>query len=184
MPSSEERWIKGARKFDAIILAEIYDTLGPELYRYAYRLLGQREPAEDVLAETFLRFLRAVRAGGGPKTHLRAYLYRTMHNLVMDRYRRQEPPWSELIPEQIPAGKSANPAIAVQQQLDEREARAVLWQLTPDQRQVIVLKFFQELSNAEIAAALKKSEGAVKALQHRGLASLRSLIEEASIDQE
>ncbi len=183
MPSSEERWIKGAREFDSNILAEIYDALSPELFRYAYRLLGQREPAEDMLGETFLRFLRAIRAGGGPKTHLRAYLYRTLHNLVMDRYRRQEPPWSELIPEQFSAEKSANPAMSVQQQLDETEARTFLWKLTPDQRQVIVLKFFQELSNAEIAAALKKSEGAVKALQHRGLESLRSLIEKVSIDQ-
>ena len=60
MPSIDERWIAGARKFDATVLAEIYDALSPELYRYAYRLLGQRQAAEDALGETFLRFLRSV----------------------------------------------------------------------------------------------------------------------------
>lgn len=182
MPSSDERWIKDASEFDENVLAEIYDALSPELYRYAYRLLGERERAEDVLGETFLRFLRALRSGGGPKTHVRAYLYRTLHNLAMDRHRKQQPPWNELMHEQFVSKKSDNPAIAVQQQLEESEARTLLWQLTPDQRQVIVLKYFQELSNTEIAAALKKSTGAVKALQHRGLASLRRLIEKALIE--
>lgn len=184
MSLSEAKWLEGVCKLEADVLAEIYDALSPELYRYAYRLVGEVALAEDLLSETFLRFLRAIRAGGGPKTHLRAYLYRTLHNLVMDRHRRQEPPWSELTPEQISAGEHANPAMSVQQQEEQREARTLLWRLSPEQRQVIVLKFFQELSNAEIAATLKKTEGAVKALQHRGLVSLRRLIEKQTFDQE
>ena len=184
MSLSDSKWIEGARRLEEDVLGEIYDVLSPELYRYAYRLVGEVEQAEDLLSETFLRFLRAIQSGGGPKTHLRAYLYRTLHNLVMDRHRRQEPSWSELKPEQISAGENANPARSVQQQFDNQEARALLWFLTPEQRQVIVLKFFQELTNIEIAATLEKTEGAVKALQHRGLASLRRMIEKATIDQE
>ncbi|TFH37316.1 MAG: sigma-70 family RNA polymerase sigma factor [Anaerolineales bacterium] len=184
MQQKEAIWLEGARRLEEDVLGEIYDALSPELYRYGYRLLGDVEQAEDVLSETFVRFLRAIRAGGGPKTHLRAYLYRTLHNLVIDRHRRQEPAWHELVPEEIAAGESTNPAYSVQQQLDGRKARALLWHLTPEQRQVILLKFFQELSNAEIAAALEKTEGAVKALQHRGLASLRRLIVKESVDQE
>jgi RNA polymerase sigma-70 factor (ECF subfamily) len=184
MPQSERQWIEGARRLDEAALGEIYDALSPELYRYAYRLVGNVEQAEDLLSETFFRFLRAVQAGGGPQNHLRAYLYRTLHNLVMDRHRRGEPAWLELKSAQISSGERGNPAVSVQQQLDEQEARSHLWNLTAEQRQVILLKFFQDLSNAEIAAVLEKSEGAVKALQHRGLASLRRLIEKGSTDQE
>ncbi|MBL7163141.1 MAG: RNA polymerase sigma factor, partial [Anaerolineales bacterium] len=60
---------------------------------------------------------------------------------------------------------------------DQKEhLRAALFQLTPEQRQVIVLKYIEDWSNAEIAAALNKSIGAVKALQHRGLAALRRML--------
>lgn len=184
MPKSEGRWLEAARRLDEEALGELYDALSPELFRYAYRLVGDTEQAEDLLSETFLRFLRAIQSGGGPKDHLRAYLYRTLHNLVIDRHRRKIPAWNELLPEQVSAGESSNPAMSVQQQLEEREARALLWQLTNAQRQVILLKFFQDLSNAEIAAVLEKTEGSVKALQHRGLASLRRLIEKSPGNQE
>jgi RNA polymerase sigma-70 factor (ECF subfamily) len=179
MSLSEERWLEAARRFDEGALAEIYDALSPELYRYAYRLVGDGVGAEDLLSETFFRFLRAIQSGGGPKDHLRAYLYRTMHNLVVDHHRRGEPVWGELLPGLVSGNERDDPARAVQQRLEEREARCLLWQLTDEQRQVILLRFFQGLSNAEIARILKKTEGAVKALQHRGLASLRRQIEES-----
>jgi RNA polymerase sigma-70 factor (ECF subfamily) len=184
MPKSEEKWLRGARRFEERILGEIYDELSPELFRYAYRLLGDSEQAEDLLSETFLRFLRSLQVGGGPKDHLRAYLYRTMHNLVVDRHRRNEPAWSELIAEQISADELSNPAVSVQRQLEGHEVRALLWQLTIELRQVIVLKFFQGLRNAEIAKVLGKTTGSVKALQHRGLASLQKLIEKGVGKQE
>ncbi len=70
MAKSEERWRKAARSFDKESLAEIYDSLSPELYRYAFRLVGDVEAAEDLLSETFLRFLRALQSGGGyPACH-------------------------------------------------------------------------------------------------------------------
>lgn len=184
MARSEERWLTAARKFDEKTLGEMYDALSPELYRYAYRLVGDVDQAEDLLSETFYRFLRAIQSGGGPKEHLRAYLYRTLHNLVVDRHRRGEPTWSELLPEQVAGEEGDDPGTAVQQQLEMQQARSLLWQLTAEQRQVILLRFFQDLNNAEIAAVLEKTEGAVKALQHRGLASLRRLIERHTAGQE
>ncbi len=129
-------------------------------------------------------FCRAIQGGGGPTRYLRAYLYRVLHNLVVDRHRRKDPVLSELVPEQIPAGESANPAVSVHAALEQQEARALLWRLTDEQRQVILLKYFQELPNGEIAEILAKTEGAVKALQHRGLASLRRLIKDQAAARE
>lgn len=184
MPKTDKRWLEGARSFDEDVLGELYDALSPELYRYAYRLVGNVEIAEDLLSETFERFLRALQVGGGPKNHVRAYLYRTLHNLVVDRHRRVEPIFIELKPDQITTSDSNNPEVTVQGQLEGQEARRLLWQLTHEQRQVILLKFFQGLSNFEVAQVMEKSEGSIKALQHRGVASLRRLIEERDADQE
>ncbi|MCK5317201.1 MAG: hypothetical protein KAJ55_04770 [Anaerolineales bacterium] len=70
-----------------------------------------------------------------------------------------------------------NPDDVVEHSLAQAQAREVLWRLTHEQRQVIMLKFFQGLSNEEIAAVLEKPVGAVKSLQHRGLKSMRRILE-------
>ncbi len=73
---------------------------------------------------------------------------------------------------------TSNPGPQEQVMIEDQKEhlRAALFQLTPEQRQVIVLKYIEDWSNAEIAAALNKSIGAVKALQHRGLAALRRML--------
>jgi RNA polymerase sigma-70 factor (ECF subfamily) len=177
MVSQETEWLEGARRLDESTLAEIYDSLSPELYNYACRLVGDVITAQDIVSETFFRFLRALGAGGGPKDHLRAYLYRIIHNLAADHHRRREEPLEnhDLDVQRSPSAE--NPDEAVEHSLAQAQAREVLWRLTDEQRQVIVLKFFQGLSNEEIAAVLKKPVGAVKSLQHRGLKSMRRILE-------
>src|SRR5208283_498216 len=89
---SESELIERARSFDQTALAEIYDRYSPGIYRYALHLLGDPQQAEDCTADTFTRYLQAVRGEGGPQSHLQAYLYRIAHNEIMDIYRRQPPP--------------------------------------------------------------------------------------------
>ncbi|MGB2896533.1 MAG: sigma-70 family RNA polymerase sigma factor [Anaerolineales bacterium] len=177
MASNEVQLLEGARRLDESALAEIYDSLSPELYYYACRLVGDTETAEDVVSETFFRFLRALGAGGGPEDHLRAYLYRIVHNLAVDHHRRQTEPLENQEPDMQRSSSAENPDDAVELSLAQAQAREVLWRLTHEQRQVIMLKFFQGLSNEEIAAVLEKPVGAVKSLQHRGLKSMRRILE-------
>jgi len=169
---SEQELLLRARRFDQSALGEIYDRYSPGLYRYAVRLLGNADIAEECLAEVFSRFLHALRNGGGPRDHLQAYLYRVAHNWITDQWRRPPPP-SESLQVNLPADGPADPSHAVGQKLEQEQVRAALAELTLDQRQVIVLKFFEDLENEEIAAALGKPVGAVKSLQHRALAALR-----------
>lgn len=182
MQQSVEHWLPQARQFDECALTEIYQALSPGLYRYAYRLLGDARDAEDVVAETFHRWLLAIQHGGGPTDHLAAYLYRIAHNLIIDRYRRRPVPDLPL-DESLEAGGEDDPAQAAPDRLAQARARAALWRLTPDQRLVITLKFFEGLSNEEIAAALGKPIGAVKSLQHRALESLRRLLAAERIEE-
>jgi RNA polymerase sigma-70 factor (ECF subfamily) len=164
-----------AQNFDGQALAEIYDRWSPALYRYALRLLGEADLAEECLAETFSRFLAALQHGNGPRDYLQAYLYRIAHNWISDHYRRSSPPVFPLDPELI-ADADEEPPQAVALEMERQQVRAALRVLTPDQRQVIVLKFVEGWENEEIAAALNKPVGAIKALQHRGLKRLRRLL--------
>jgi RNA polymerase sigma-70 factor (ECF subfamily) len=175
MRYSEESLLQGAARFDQPALAEIYDRHSPGLYRYALRMLGNEGQAEDCVAETFSRFLLALRAGNGPNLILKAYLYRICHNLITDIFRRQPPPPMEL-DEELHSSGDHPPDRQAEAHLEQEQVRAALRRLTPEQHQVVSLRFLEEWSLEETAAALQKPVGAVKALQHRALASLHRLL--------
>lgn len=167
----EHELLERARRFDLTALGIIYDQYSPALYRYAARLLGNADAAEECVAEVFSRFLHALKNGGGPREHLQAYLYRIAHNWITDQWRRA-PPVTSLASDALDESH-ADPEQTLGRAWEQARVRAALAQLTPEQRQVIVLKFVEELDNAEIAAALNKPIGAIKSLQHRALAALR-----------
>jgi RNA polymerase sigma-70 factor (ECF subfamily) len=172
---SEKQLLKRARAFDRKILAEIYDRYSPGLYRYAVRQLNDDIQAEECVSETFSRFLQILRGGGGPQEHLQAYLYRIARNWITDQFRRQPPlPLDPEFP--VVAESSGNPPFAVEHILVRERVRRALMRLTPDQRQVILLKYMEGWSNAEVAAAVDKPIGAVKSLQHRALNALHRLL--------
>jgi RNA polymerase sigma-70 factor, ECF subfamily len=162
--------LNGARAFNKQALAAIYDRYNPGLYGYAMRLLGDECLAEDCVSETFSRFLKALHAGQGPSEHLQAYLYRIAHNWITDHYRRQ--PMLEL-DEDLRAEEEACPEAQVDRRLEQERVRNALRLLTPDQRQVIILRFLEGWENDAVSAAVQKPSSAVRALQHRALASLR-----------
>ncbi|MDD1749023.1 MAG: sigma-70 family RNA polymerase sigma factor [Methanothrix sp.] len=167
--------LAGAQSFDLHSLAEIYDTYSPGLYGYAMRLLGDDCLAEDCVSETFSRFLKALRAGKGPQDHLQAYLYRISHNWITDRYRREPPPPFKLV-EDVPAGDNLRPEAQVELRMEQDKVRSALRQLTPDQRQVVMLRFVEDWETQAVSAALEKPIGAIKALQHRALETLRMIL--------
>jgi RNA polymerase sigma-70 factor, ECF subfamily len=172
---TEAAFLERVQRFDEGALAEVYDRYSPAIYRYSARLLGNGDQAEECVAETFSRFLVALRNGRGPQEHLQAYLYRIAHNWITDTYRRQPPPALPLDPE-LSAGSEQDPQHAAAERLDQQKIRAALQLLTPEQRQIITLRFLEDLPIEEVAQAVKKPAGAVKALQHRALAALRRIL--------
>ena len=173
--SDEQDLLKRASQIETQALAEVYDTYSPGIYRYAMRLLGDMTLAEDCVSETFARFLKAMQDRRGPRDHLQAYLYRIAHNWVVDLYRRNEKVFelSDAIRSEadIPEEEAAK-------HIRRKQVRKAIRQLTPDQKQVISLKYLEDWSNEEVARALKKPIGAVKSIQHRALKSLYRLLEE------
>ena len=173
-PANEEAlWRERASRGDALALGQIYDAYATRIFRYMYRRLGDRQLAEDLTGDVFVRL---VEAGGTPRFcqgSLAPWIYRLAHNRLVDYFRRRH---------ELPLPEDFEPANEGDDEereagLHKEEIRAALRTLTPDQQQVIVLKFFEGLSNAEISVALDKPEGAVKSLQHRGLDNLRRLLQ-------
>lgn len=175
--NKEQKLIQQAKAFDMETLSFIYDEYSPGLYRYAIRQLGDEHQAEDCVAETFDRFLTALKHGKGPRQYLRAYLYRIAHNWITDQYRRKGPPEIPL-EDELAGDQKENPESQVAALLMGEKLRGMLAFLTPEQRQVISLKFLEGWSVKEISEALEKPVGAVKSLQHRGLNALKRMWEE------
>ncbi len=171
----EKALLRKARQFDLKALEEIYDRYNQAIYRYAYRQMGDSLQAEDCVSETFARFLQAVRHGKGPVNYLQAYLFRVAHNWITDQYRRQPPPAIELIDDHADEEQELIEEFC--ETRDERtNIRNALHHLTPEQRQVIVLRFVEDWSLKETAAAMEKDIGAIKALQHRALETLTKVM--------
>lgn len=168
--SEESRLLEAARQFESQALAQIYDTYSPGLYRYAMRRLGDVQLAEDCVSETFSRFLQALRGWRGPRDHLQAYLYRTAHNWIVDCFRRERP--GADLSDDLPS-QTEDTERDVSLRLQQARVRAAMRRLTPDQQQVIALKYLEGWENEAIAQALGKPIGAVKSLQHRALAALQ-----------
>ncbi|MGB7874728.1 MAG: sigma-70 family RNA polymerase sigma factor [Anaerolineales bacterium] len=171
--SAEKELLQAALRLDQKALAQIYDLYSPELYRYAARFLGDPCVAEDCVADTFSRFLKVIRDQRGPKNYLRAYLYRIAHNWVADYYRRA-PDVVEL-KDTVP-GSESSPEQEAALRIRQAQTRKAILQLTPDQQQVIALKYLQSMTNEEVSLALNRPVGAVKSLQHRALARLEKIL--------
>lgn len=156
-------------------LANLYEEHSPGLYRYAFRLLGDQDVAEECVSETFSRFLQAVKGGGGPSENARAYLYRTVHNWVIDHYRRQPLPPLSLV-EEMHSGEQDHVSQRVAKELLRQRVRAALLRLPAEQQQIIQLRFLEDWSHEEVAAQLGRSVEATRALQHRAMDALRRML--------
>ncbi len=154
------------------ILVAIYDLYSSGIFAYAYRLLGEANLAEDCVSETFLRFLKMLKNKTGPRDHLKAYLYRIAHNWITDVYRDKTNRVVELTDTlNIQAEKCLEDL--VDQKLDHSHLRSAIMTLTPDQRFVITLRFIEGWDINQVAVAMGKPTGAVKALQHRAMSVLQ-----------
>ncbi len=156
----------------------IYDDLSPVVLGY---LRAQRaaEP-EDLTGEVFLQVVRDLHRFEGDEGDFRAWVFTIVRNRIVDAGRRRSRRPVDLVPE---APVVADVAADVETQVLERDAegrvRAILGELRPDQRDVLLLRVLADLTVEETATVVGKSAGAVKALQRRGLASVeRALAKE------
>jgi len=164
-----------AQRLDKAMLIKIYEQYSPKLFRYAFRLLGDKDLAEECVAETFSRLLSTVQNGSGQIDNIQAYLYRISHNWATDHYRERRPEQSYELEEH--SDPFANPSTIVASQLEQECVRQALFRLTREQRQVIVLRFLEDWPHEKIAGLIGKNAEATRALQYRALAALRGMLQ-------
>lgn len=171
---SDEQALKLASKGDQDAFGILYERYVNRIYSYIYYRTGNQHDAEDLTARVFFRALRHVENYKDRGLPLSAWLYRIAHNLVAnwhrDNSRRKEVPLDEII---LVKQGGELPEIVLIENEEKENLLLVMRRLPADRQQLILLKFVEHLSNAEIGQIMGRSEGAVKSLYHRTLLSLR-----------
>jgi RNA polymerase sigma-70 factor (ECF subfamily) len=177
MPLSEltdelalERAIQGDREAFGLL----YERYVGRIYNYIYYRTGNLHEAEDLTARVFFRAMRRIPEYQDRGLPVSAWLYRIAHNLVAnwhrDKGRRPEIPLDSAYP--VPVhGDHPESAFLISE--EKETLLKVIRQLPAERQQLLILKFVEHLSNAEIGQIMGRSEGAVKSLYHRTLLSLR-----------
>jgi RNA polymerase sigma-70 factor, ECF subfamily len=164
--------VERAQCGDRTALEELYLLHFDRIYGYLHLSVGNRHDAEDLTTQTFVKMLEAIRRFQWRSVPFSAWLLRIAHNLAIDHFRanrRWQP--EEHVPESEQGVESSAEEQALAS-LGQTRMLTLVERLSPEQRQVLTLKFVYRFSNGEAAAILGKTEGAVKSLQHRALASL------------
>lgn len=178
---NERHALDGLQKLDSQAISAIYDQYFSEVYRYVRYRLNDDRTAEDIASEVFVRLLEASQKKQGPQSSLKGWLIATASHSVNDHLRRQYRRPVEALSDSMPDNQ---PSIHSEVDLRERNriVQSAYAQLTPEQQNVLALRFGQGYSLEETAAYLKKNINAVKALQFRALASLQRQIGEVNYD--
>ena len=152
----------------------LYERYVGKIYNYIYYRTGNQFEAEDLTERVFYRALGHIHTYKNKGVPLSAWLYRIAHNLVAnwhrDNSRRHELPLEDF---NQPALHSEHPESSLIVNMENEALIKTLQKLPAERQQLIILKFVEDLSNAEIAVIMGRSEGAIKSLYHRTLMSLR-----------
>jgi RNA polymerase sigma-70 factor (ECF subfamily) len=177
LATNDSRLLERAREYDAQALAEIYDRYAESIYRYAYRYVGNAELAEDLTSEVFLKLLQVLGTSRAPRQQLQGWLYRVARNLAIDWFRQQAKGAILSLNEELTPEDGDSPSTRLELQQLQHDLREAISQLTPDQQQVIVLRFGEGRKLRDIGRLMGKSEGSVKLLQFRAINRLRTLLD-------
>jgi RNA polymerase sigma-70 factor (ECF subfamily) len=162
-----------AKEGDAEAFGQLYDHYVTGVFRFIYYRVGSQQLAEDLTSETFVRGLRAIQRFNWQGKDFGAWLTTIARNLVADHFKSSRSRL-EIVSETIPEGKThvASPEQEVLALISNEMLFEAVNGLPPEQRDCILMRFIQGLSIAQTAAALGRSEGAIKQLQLRAVRSL------------
>jgi RNA polymerase sigma-70 factor (ECF subfamily) len=173
LSETEEALIERAKR-DPAAFGELYERYVDRIYNYIYYRTSDAHEAEDLTARVFYRALNHIEEYNQRGAPFAAWLYRIAHNLVAnwhrDRSRRKYVRLDDLaaVPE-----KSSGPHHHAEQNEQAQILLEAIRRLPAERQELLILKFVDELSNADIAKIMGRSEGAIKSLYHRTLIALR-----------
>lgn len=171
---NEESLVRQAQQRDEQAFAQLYEEYFDKIYRYVTLRIGDRMEAEDITQQVFLNAIKAISSFKWRGIPFSAWLFRIAHNQVVDYLRRKAKRVTTPLKESVVAS-DYDPQLIAEQRLDFERLLTATRKLTPAQQEVISLRFTGELSVAQVAKIMGKSEGAVKALQHSAIVTLRKV---------
>ncbi len=152
----------------------LYERYVTRIYNYIYYRTGNVHDAEDLTARVFYRAMRHIHNYNDRGLPISAWLYRIAHNLVAnwhrDNSRRKEIPLEDML---LGSGEDFHPEQELLISEEQQRLLGIIRNLPEERQQLLILKYIENLSNAEIGQIMDRTEGAVKSLYHRTLLSLR-----------
>lgn len=170
--TDERTLVRRAVQHDPEAFGALYDRHAVRVYRHIYYMMGNPPEAEDLTAQAFLQAWQAIdryQMRGAPFV---SWMLRIAHNLAVS-YLRSRKPNTELPETLVDQSRHGNPEETLQRQLEGDRVRKAIMGLRGDQRQVIMLRFVEDLEYQEVAEIVGKSVAAVRVIQHRALHTLR-----------
>jgi len=177
----EQAEIEAAQR-DTRAFGALYEHYVERIYSYVYHRVGNVHDAEDLTARVFFRAIAHLDTYVDKGYPFSAWLYRIAHNLIANWHRdRSRRPVISLEDMVISSRPDEHPERVAQEQDEKRFLSEAVMTLDPVRRELVMLKFNEGLSNAEIGQVLGRSEGAIKSLYHRTLLQLRRELEKKGI---
>ena len=176
-----------ARLREPAALTRIYTAYAPALFRFFMASVSDRHLAEDLTGTTFVSAIEGLPKFRGPVEALGGWLFQIARHDLYDHRRRQSrsriEPLDDNLTEAAASDATVDPEELAIDRLEGSRVMGALRELSPDQREVLLLRMAGGMTAPEVAAVLGKTTGAVKALQHRGLASLARVLGLRSPDE-
>ena len=182
---NEEDILLRASQGDRDAFGQLYERYVERIFNYVYYRTGNVHDAEDLTARVFQRAMNHIKNYTDRGVPFSAWLYRIAHNLVAnwhrDRSRKQEIPLDDL---PILQTKGDHPEKNLVRSQEQDALLRMIRKLPGERQNLLILKFVENMSNAEIGAIMGRSEGAVKSLYHRTLLALRDQLEDQNLNLE
>jgi len=179
---NEEDVLTRASQGDRDAFGLLYERYIDRIFNYVYYRTGNLHDAEDLTARVFQRAMNHIQNYTDRGVPFSAWLYRIAHNLVAnwhrDRSRRQEIPINDV---PVLPSKGDHPERNLVRSQEQDALLRLIRRLPSERQSLLILKFVENMSNAEIGAIMGRSEGAVKSLYHRTLLSLRDQLGDQSL---
>ncbi len=181
----EDDVLKSASLGDRDAFGQLYERYAERIFNYIYYRTGNVHDAEDLTARVFQRAMNHIKNYTDRGAPFAAWLYRIAHNLVAnwhrDRSRKQEIPLDDL---PILPSKGDHPEKNLVRSQEQEALLRIIRTLPSERQTLLILKFVEDMSNAEIGVIMGRSEGAVKSLYHRTLLALRDQLQDQNLNLE
>jgi len=173
----EKKLVKKARKGQAEAFGLLYNRHLPAIYRFIFLKVNHQQDAEDLTHQVFLQAWQGIKSYRLKGFPFSSWLYRIASNKVVDYYRTKKTYIElEYVSEENLAESDPLPQKKIDTDLDLALIKKALKKLEPEQQNILIMIFVNDLANQEIAQAIGKSLGAIRVIQHRALKKLKNLL--------